>query len=67
MTHLGHVREVAGNGIYSAARVIDTDEYAHLAPGLRAIVLGTTSREQAEDQLATIRSIVPDAYIKEGF
>lgn len=56
---------LSGNNI--AAKVINTDQYANLAPGLRAVVLGPASREQAEVQLATIKSIVPDAYIKEGF
>jgi hypothetical protein len=50
-----------------AAKIITTDEYANLSPGLRAVVLGPTSREQAESQLAEVKSIVPDAYIKEGF
>jgi hypothetical protein len=56
---------LSGNNI--TARVIVTDEYENLTPGLRAVVVGPTSREQAETQLDSIKQIVPDAYMKEGF
>ena len=52
------------NGI--SAHVISTDDYANLTPGLRAVVLGPTSKDQAQAQLDTVQSVVADAFIKEG-
>jgi hypothetical protein len=53
------------NGI--TAQIIKTDDYPNLTPGLRAVVLGPTSKDQAETQLNTVQSVVPDAFIKVGF
>jgi len=47
------------------ARIIETDDYPNLTPGLLAVVLGPYSRDQALEMRNRTRSIVRDAYIKE--
>lgn len=47
------------------ARVIDTDQYPKLTPGLWAVILGPYSKDQALDMRNKTRSIVRDAYVKE--
>lgn len=56
---------LSSNGI--EAQIINTDDYPNFTPGLRAVVLGPTSREEATTRLDTVQTIVPDAFIKKGF
>jgi hypothetical protein len=49
-----------------AARVVRTDDYPTLTPGLVAVVLGPTSKERAQEQLENVKSLVSDAFIKRG-
>lgn len=55
---------LSSNGI--RARVVKTDDFPKLSPGLSAVVLGPFSKDQAQAQLVTVQSSVPDAFIKEG-
>jgi hypothetical protein len=52
------------NGI--RARIVKTDDYPKLKPGLSAVVLGPFSKDQAQAQLNSVQAGVPDAFIKEG-
>lgn len=49
-----------------AAKVIKTDDYPGLTPGLVAVVMGPTSKERAQEQLENVKSLVSDAFIKQG-
>jgi hypothetical protein len=49
-----------------SAHVINTDDYANLTPGLKAVVLGPSSKDEAQTQLDMVQSVVPDAFIKQG-
>lgn len=53
------------NGIQ--ARIVKTDDYPKLRPGLSAVVLGPFSKDQAQARLTTVQVSVPDAFIKEAF
>ncbi len=52
------------NGI--RARVVKTDDYPKLRPGLFAVVLGPFRKDQAQARLITVQASVPDAFIKEA-
>jgi len=47
--------------------VVASEELPALEPGFTAVVLGPFARAEAERQLATLRGVVPDAYVKEGW
>lgn len=49
-----------------SAHVINTDDYPNLTPGLKAVVLGPSSKDEAQSQLDIVQSVVPDAFIKRG-
>jgi tetratricopeptide (TPR) repeat protein len=55
---------LSANGI--RARIVKTDDYPKLSPGLSAVVLGPFSKDQAQAQLSSVQAGVPDAFIKEG-
>ena len=59
------VNSLSTNGI--SARVVNTDKYPKLAPGLSAVVLGPFSKDQARAHLGTVQANVPDAYMKEAY
>jgi len=47
--------------------VVASEELPALEPGFTVVVLGPFARAQAERQLAALRGVVPDAYLKEGW
>ena len=59
------IKELQASG-YQVS-LIDTNQYANLADGLWAVVLGPfESKEFANTELKKIRNSVPDAYVKSG-
>ena len=46
------------------ARLVDTDSYPTLRPGLWAIVMGPYSKGYARQLAPQLRAVVPDAYVK---
>jgi hypothetical protein len=49
------------------ARVIDTNSYGNLRPGLLALTMGPYSKQAAEERLVKLRSVAPQSYIKSGW
>lgn len=56
---------VQGRGI--DASIISTDQYPGLKSGLIAVVVGPFSKSGAKGSLASMKSAVPDAYVKSGW
>jgi hypothetical protein len=50
-----------------SVEIIETDLYPNLTPGLSAVVLGPSTKDEAQSKLQDVQSIVPDAFIKSGF
>jgi SPOR domain len=59
------LRNVQGQG-YSAA-IIDTDRYPGLRAGFLSVVVGPYTQSEAKTQLAKVKTVIPDAYVKSGW
>lgn len=46
------------------ARIVDTDNYPSLRPGLWAVVVGPYDKDQAKQLAQQLRTVVPDAYVR---
>jgi hypothetical protein len=46
------------------ARIVDTDNYPSLKPGLWAVVVGPYAKNYAKQLAQQLRAVVPDAYVK---
>ena len=49
------------------ARVLSTDSYSNLRPGLLVLAMGPFSKRDAERRLVELRSVAPRSYIKAGW
>jgi hypothetical protein len=55
------------SGGITTAKIIKTDDYPNLTPGLFAVVVGPYPKDGATAKLETVQELVPDAFIKSGY
>jgi cell division septation protein DedD len=49
------------------ARIVDSDDYPNMTPGLWLVVVGPYEKSYADAKAAELRAVVPDAYAKSGW